>query len=91
LLLKPGVLSGAILLRAMVPLTPEKLPQLDGTRVFLASGLSDPILPIGNARTLAGMLRDAGADLTFQEIPTGHQLTSVDVDGARAWFNTPPR
>lgn len=90
LLLKPGVLSGAILLRAMVPLTPETLPRLDGTRVLLSSGLSDPILPIGNARTLARMLREAGADVTFQELQTGHQLTSVDVDSARAWFNNIP-
>lgn len=90
LLLRPGVLSGAILLRAMVPLTPESLPQLGGTRVFLSSGLGDPILPISNARTLARMLQDAGAELTFRELPTGHQLTSTDVDGARTWFNQTP-
>jgi predicted esterase len=86
LLLRPGVLGGAVLLRAMVPLIPEQSPDLTGTRVFLASGLSDPILPIDNARRLAGMLREASAELTFKEINAGHQLTSAELDAARLWF-----
>ena len=88
LLLRPGVLHRAVLLRAMVPLIPEKPPTLTGTRIFLASGLSDPILPINNARKLASMFREAGADLTFQEIQTGHQLTSAEIDDARLWLAT---
>ncbi|MEO5916658.1 MAG: alpha/beta hydrolase [Luteolibacter sp.] len=86
LLLRPGILKRAVLLRAMVPLVPTKTPDLTGTRVFLASGLSDPILPIDNARRLAVMLREAGAGLTHQEINTGHQLTSAELDTARAWL-----
>ncbi len=88
LLLRPGMLHRAVLLRAMVPLIPEKSPDLTGTRIFLASGLSDPILPISNARKLASMFREAGADLTFQEIQTGHQLTSAELDDARLWLAT---
>ena len=88
LLLRPGVLHRAVLLRAMVPLIPEKSPDLTGTRIFLASGLSDPILPISNARKLASMFREAGADLTFQEIQAGHQLTSAELDDARLWLAT---
>lgn len=86
LLLRPGILSRAVLLRAMVPLIPEKAPDLTGTRVFLASGLSDPILPIDNARRLAAILREAGADVEFQEINAGHQLTSSELDAARDWL-----
>ena len=86
LLLRPGVLRRAVLLRAMVPLIPEHAPQLVGTDVFLASGLSDPILPIANARKLAGMLRDAGAEVTFHEINAGHQLTSPELDFARTFI-----
>ncbi|GAA5125878.1 alpha/beta hydrolase [Luteolibacter yonseiensis] len=86
LLLRPGILKNAVLLRAMVPLTPTKAPDLTGTRVFLASGLSDPILPIDNARTLGKMLRDAGSELTHLEINTGHQLTSGELDTARTWL-----
>ena len=89
LLLRPGVLHRAVLLRAMVPLTPEKSPDLTGSQIFLASGLSDPILPIRNARKLATMFREAGADLTFQEIQAGHQFTSGEIDSARVWLASP--
>lgn len=86
LLLRPGTLKNAVLLRAMVPLSPTETPDLTGTRVFLASGLGDPILPIDNARHLAAMLREANADVTHQEINTGHQLTSSELDTARIWL-----
>lgn len=86
LLLKPGLLQRAVLLRAMVPLIPEALPDLKGTKVFLASGLSDPILPIANARTLAAMLRQAGAEVDFHELHAGHQLTSAELETARKWI-----
>ena len=87
LLLRPGVLRRAVLLRAMVPLIPEKSPDLAGTKIFLASGLSDPILPIDNARKLASIFREAGADLTFHELNAGHQLTSAELDAARVWLD----
>lgn len=86
LLLAPGVLSRAVLLRAMVPLIPNQAPRLEATKVFLASGLADPILPIDNARRLAAMLRDAGAAVDFHEINAGHQLTSPELDAARVWL-----
>jgi predicted esterase len=38
LLLRPEILSGAVLFRAMVPLMPEKQPNLSGRPVFLAAG-----------------------------------------------------
>ena len=86
MLRRPEILSRAVLLRALVPLVPEKTPDLPGRRVFLASGLNDPILPIENARRLAAMLRDAGANLTFHEIDAGHQLTSPELSAARDWL-----
>jgi phospholipase/carboxylesterase len=89
LLLRPDALERAVLLRAMVPLVPTKAPDLSGTRIFLASGLSDPILPIDNARQLAAMFREAGADLDFHELQTGHQLTSAEFDAARLWLAEP--
>jgi phospholipase/carboxylesterase len=86
MLLRPGIVRRAVLLRAMVPLIPEHAPNLKGTSVFLASGITDPILPLDNARRLAAMLRDAGAGLNHLEIPTGHQLTSGELDAARTWL-----
>ncbi len=86
LLLRPGVVRQAILLRAMVPLEPDPLPDLTGTRVFLAAGERDPIIPPANTERLAGLLQSAGADVTLRWSPVGHQLTRDDVDASRAWL-----
>lgn len=45
LLLHPGFLAGAVLLRAMVPFEPEVRHDLAGTPIYLAAGRSDPIVP----------------------------------------------
>ncbi len=86
LLLRPGILKSAVLLRAMVPLMPTNSPVLDGTRILLASGISDSILPIDNARRLAAMFREAGAEVTHREINAGHQLTAAELEIARLWL-----
>lgn len=85
LLLRPGLVRQAILLRAMVPLEPSPLPALAGTRVFLAAGMQDPIIPPSNTERLAELLRSAGAEVALHWSPVGHQLTRADVDAARAW------
>lgn len=85
LLLRPGLVREAILFRAMVPLEPDALPDLRGTRVFIAAGRVDPIIPPGNSERLAQMLREAGADVTLHWSPVGHQLTREDADAAREW------
>lgn len=88
LLLRPGLVKEAILYRAMVPLELMPLPDLRGTRVFIAAGQHDPIIPPSNSERLAAMLRGAGADVELRWAPTGHQLTREDVDASRAWRET---
>ena len=39
-----SILSNAILFRPMVPLVPEVLPNLSSKRIFISSGLHDPIV-----------------------------------------------
>ena len=56
LLLHPGLLSGAVLLRAMVPYEPAEPVRLPGTPVYLGSGRFDPIIPAGNSARLAALL-----------------------------------
>ena len=87
LLLRPEVLSGAILLRAMVPLA--KPPQADLVQkpVLIISGASDSIIPTSNAALLATMLKDAHADVQHPTLPTGHNLTQNDVTLASKWLN----
>ncbi|MEJ1935568.1 alpha/beta hydrolase [Nostoc sp. NIES-2111] len=84
LLLHPGTLSGAVLLRAMVPLKPEAKPDLASTPVLIVSGAKDPIVPASSAAELAAMLREGGAAVTHEILHTGHGLTGQDVVLARA-------
>jgi phospholipase/carboxylesterase/glyoxalase family protein len=86
LLLHPGVLAGAILFRAMVPLQPDVPPDLTGTGVLLSAGRRDAMMPPGHPERLAGMLRDAGADVTLAWRDAGHELTGDDVDEAATWL-----
>jgi phospholipase/carboxylesterase len=51
----------------------------------------DPIVPVEQAETLAGMLRAAGAGVTLAWQDAGHALVSADVDAARAWLGAAAR
>jgi phospholipase/carboxylesterase len=86
LLLRPEVLSTAILFRAMVPLVPASLPSLTHARVLIASGEHDPIVPVENARRLAAMLEAGGAAVTLRLEPAGHGLTPGDIEAAKKWL-----
>ena len=86
LLLRPEILSAAILFRAMVPLIPERQPNLSSIRVWIGAGEHDPIIPTSETNALAELLRNDGADVTIRYFQTGHQLTRDDVDAARDWL-----
>ncbi|HEX3435193.1 MAG TPA: alpha/beta hydrolase [Pseudacidobacterium sp.] len=86
MLLRPEVLHGAVLFRAMTPLVPEKLLSLAGKSAFISSGKSDPIIPADNPNTLARMLTEAGAAVTHVWQQGGHELTREDIDRAHAWL-----
>jgi phospholipase/carboxylesterase len=86
LLLRPDALSGAVLLRAMVPLAEPPAAELSGTPVLIVSGAGDPIVPADNAARLAAMLKAAGATVRHEIVPVGHGLAEPDVALARAWF-----
>jgi len=86
LLLRPEVLSVAILFRAMVPLIPETKPNLSSANVWIGAGSYDPIIPTSETKRLAELLRSAGADVTLRYFPAGHELTPDDVEAARDWL-----
>jgi predicted esterase len=86
LLLRPEILSAAILFRAMVPLVPDKQPNLSSMRVWIGAGTNDPIIPTSETKRLAELLRGAGADVTIRFFPAGHALTPDDVDLAQQWM-----
>jgi phospholipase/carboxylesterase len=90
LLLRPDALAGAVLLRAMVPLTEPPAADLSGKPVLLVSGAMDPMVPAANAARLAATLREGGAILRHEILPSGHGLSQSDVALASAWLDQLP-
>lgn len=86
LLLEPNVLSGAVLFRAMVPLVPLTLPDLQAVSVFLSAGRMDPIVPAENTQRLAELLSKGGAHVDLRWMDASHGLTTADIDQARDWL-----
>jgi len=85
LMQRPDVLSGAVLLRAMVPFAEPPAASIQGTPVLIASGAQDPIVPASNAAQLAAQLRERGASVDHRILPAGHALTQADVNLAAAF------
>ena len=91
LLLRPGTLGGAALLRSMVPLVPEKLSDLQGAPVLVAAANHDTIAPPDEARRLAALLRNSGADLTVSFENAGHGLTDETIEIVKRWLTEKAR
>lgn len=87
LLLRPEALAGAVLLRAMVPLTETPKVDLSDKPVLIVSGQFDPIIPASNAAQLAASLTRAGATVEHPVLPTGHQLSQADLTIAKQWMS----
>jgi phospholipase/carboxylesterase len=86
LLRHPDLLAGAVLLRAVLPFEPETVPPLTGVPVLIILGADDPLIPLNRADKLPAVLKAAGADVTFQVLPTGHGLTTQDLMIAKDWL-----
>jgi phospholipase/carboxylesterase len=86
LLLRPEALAGAVLLRAMVPLTDPPQSDLHDKPILILSGSADSIIPAENAARLESILKDAGSAVDHRTLPAGHGLTQVDVTIAKAWL-----
>ena len=86
MLLHPGAIAGACLLRTRTPVEPEPLPALNGAPVLISAGQHDELIPPEGAQALAELLTQAGArvDLAIQN--AGHELTPADFSLAKQWF-----
>jgi len=90
LLLRPEVLSGAVLLRAMSPFGKPPAAALAAKPVLIVSGSFDPIIPEENAARLAATLSGAGASVEHRSLPTGHGLSQADLGLVRDWLAQRP-
>ena len=88
MLVRPGVLKGAILFRGTVPFEPDQDPQLAGTRVLISNGEIDPMVAAEDTKRLARLLQRAGADVEVHWQPAGHQLMPSDFAVAKTWLQS---
>ena len=99
LLLHPELLSGAVLFRGMVPLTPDSAPDLRSTKVLVGvrklprrmpllvgSGKHDPIIPYKQGDALAKLLASFGAEVEAYWDQGGHELGMDDVMKGQDWL-----
>lgn len=86
LLLRPEVLAGAALLRAMPPFREPPSPDLSGKPILLLSGLMDPIMPAAASNVLADGLVALGAEVEHRALPAGHGLIQADIGLLQAWL-----
>jgi predicted esterase len=76
----------SVLIRTMVPLEPDRLPDLAGDEVLLATGLYDPMATAAQTKRLRGLLESAGAVVTEHSERSGHQITEEDIEAAARWL-----
>lgn len=87
MLLEPGVLRGAVLMRAVMPVEPIQRPDLEGTAVLISAGRLDPSSPAMRTQRLADALSAAGAEVTLRWQSAGYELVPGDLEDARAWLS----
>ena len=86
LLLRPEIMHAAILFRAMVPLIPDKLPDLSSVHIWIGAGDQDSIIPTSETQRLVELLRRAGADVIIRFFNAGHGLTNGEIETAEQWL-----
>ena len=86
MLLHPGRIQAAALLRAMVVLEPPELPDLTGSSVFISAGAADPIVPPSHVPQLTDIFRRAGATVEAKVQRASHGLVRSDIFDCGAWL-----
>ena len=87
LLQEPGIFAGAILLRPMLAVEPETVPDLSGTPVYAACGTRDEMITHESTEALLEHLEAAGADVTAAWSDAGHRFGEEELEDARNWLS----
>ncbi|PZV36862.1 alpha/beta hydrolase [Mesorhizobium kowhaii] len=90
MLLHPGLVERAALLRPMPVLDDVPATDLSSVRVLIVAGAADltyaPFAP-----ALVTLLSQHGADLDARIVPSGHEFGSADAAIVRQWLKAVPR
>lgn len=87
LFLRPQVIQGAILFRAMVPFIPDSLPNLLNKKILLSAGLQDPIVSRNETENLYRLFQKTNAITTLKWQPSSHNLIQEDILVAKSWIS----
>ncbi|MBK1785297.1 alpha/beta hydrolase [Prauserella cavernicola] len=88
-LLRPDVLTEAVLFAAMLPVPDPPSHNLGGSRVYLSNGRRDPMAPLASSEELVEVLRERDAEVTEHWHHGGHQITLPGLQAAKAWLTEP--
>jgi len=88
MLLHPGLLAGAAMLRPMPVIEPNPLPELGGKPVLIAAGDDDHMTTEQLTNKLAATLSKAGAKVDVKWIAAGHELTPYDFQAIKTYFQS---
>lgn len=86
MLIDPGLIRGAIMLRPMLVFEPEERVDLAGKAVLISAGRVDPIVPADSVDKLARLLEARGAEVTLKWQLGGHNLVSNELKEAADWL-----
>ncbi len=85
----PKLIQGVAGLVGFVPEACDAAVQiqaLENLPVFMAVGKDDPLIPYQRSQLCAQTLREAGADLTYNEYATGHKLNAQGMKDLQQWW-----
>jgi predicted esterase len=87
MLLHPGTIAGAVLLRPRTILEPPSVPDLNGAPALVIAGARDEKMPAGASEHLARLLGRAGAAVEMAMLDAEHDLTPQDFSLGKQWFS----
>ncbi len=87
ILLHPHYLAAAVLFRAMVPFTPDRVRDFSHLSIFIGAGDRDPIVPRSQPEGLGKTFESGGADVRVFWHRGGHELGADDIQAAKTWLS----
>jgi len=82
--------AGILALSGFIPNVAGWVPSLEdrtGTRVLIAHGRRDPVIPVTFARQAHELLEHAGFDVNYRESDAAHNVDPGDVPRTTAWLD----
>jgi phospholipase/carboxylesterase len=87
-LTRPEKVAGVVAMsgRFLAEFQPKIVADLHDMPIFMVHGVSDAVIPIGEARAARAYLSRLPVDLTYREYEMGHQVTVESLKDVVAWL-----